>query len=104
MKRGLAVIASRSEALSRFMGAYARLAKLPQPTKTTVQVGDMMKRVAGLETRLPPKLTAGPDMTIQADGDQIEQLLINLIRNAVDASLETGGGVHLGWQRENSSL
>jgi len=104
MKRGLAVIASRSEALSRFMGAYARLAKLPQPTKTTVQVGDMMKRVAGLETRLPPKLTAGPEMTIQADGDQIEQLLINLIRNAVDASLETGGGVHLGWQRENSSL
>jgi signal transduction histidine kinase len=43
-------------------------------------------------------------MVIQADSDQLEQLLINVIRNAVDASLETGGGVHVGWQRENSSL
>jgi two-component system nitrogen regulation sensor histidine kinase NtrY len=104
MKRGLAVIASRSEALSRFMTAYARLAKMPQPTKASVKVGDLVRRVSGLETRLPPKLSPGPEMVIQADSDQLEQLLINVIRNAVDASLETGGGVHVGWQRENSSL
>ncbi len=41
----------------------------------------------------------GPRVTIQGDGDQLEQLLINLIRNAVDAVRETGGGVHVGWQR-----
>jgi two-component system nitrogen regulation sensor histidine kinase NtrY len=104
MKRGLAVIASRSEALSRFMSAYARLAKMPQPTKAPLQVGELVRRVSGLETRLPPKLTPGPEMMILADSDQLEQLLINVIRNAVDASLETGGGVHVGWRRENSNL
>jgi len=104
MKRGLAVIASRSEALSRFMSAYARLAKMPQPTRGPVQVGDLMRRVVGLETRLPPQLISGPEIVIQADSDQLEQLLINVIRNAVDASLETGGGVNVGWRREYSSL
>ena len=104
MRRGLAVIASRSEALSRFMGAYARLAKLPQPTLAPVQVSDLVRRVVGLETRIPPTLTAGPNLTIQADADQLEQLLINVIRNAVDASLETGGGVRVGWERLNGHL
>ncbi len=104
MRRGLAVIASRSEALSRFMSAYARLAKMPRPTRAPVQVGDLLRRVAGLEQRVPPRLAAGPELTIQADSDQLEQLLINLIRNAADASLETGGGVDVGWRRENSHL
>jgi signal transduction histidine kinase len=49
-------------------------------------------------------LLPGPDVTIQADADQLEQLLINVIRNAADASLETGGGVRVGWGRENSHL
>lgn len=104
MHRGLAVIASRSEALSRFMGAYARLAKLPPPTLAPVSVNDLVRRVVGLETRIPPGLAPGPDIMIQADGDQLEQLLINVIRNAVDASLETGGGVRVGWNRENGHL
>jgi two-component system nitrogen regulation sensor histidine kinase NtrY len=38
----------------------------------------------------------GPEIVIQADADQLEQLLINVIRNAADASLETGGGVRWG--------
>src|SRR5204862_2098549 len=59
-------------------------------------------RVAGLETRMELSLQSGPELTIQADGDQIEQLLINLVRNAVDASLETGGGVRVHWQRSGS--
>ena len=104
MKRGLAVIASRSEALSRFMSSYARLAKMPHPTRAPVRVEELMRRVIGLETRIRPQLVPGPDTLIQADSDQIEQLLINIIRNATDASLETGGGVRVGWQRDNSSL
>jgi nitrogen fixation/metabolism regulation signal transduction histidine kinase len=103
-RRGLAVIASRSEALSRFMSSYARLAKLPQPTLAPVGVGDLVRRVAGLETRLAPVLLPGPEVTIQADADQLEQLLINVIRNAADASLETGGGVRVGWSLDNSHL
>ena len=104
VRRGLAVIATRSEALSRFMTAYARLAKLPPPTIASVGVGDLVRRVIGLETRLKPQLESGPELTIQADGDQLEQLLINVIRNAADASLETGGGVRVGWNRQNSHL
>jgi len=104
MRKGLAVIASRSEALSRFMGAYARLARLPQPTLARVGVGDLVRRVVGLETRVHPVLTPGPELVIDADADQLEQLLINVIRNAADASLETGGGVRVGWKRQNAHL
>ncbi len=104
VRRGLAVIAARSEALGRFMTAYARLAKLPPPTFASVGVGDLVRRVVGLETRLRPVLQPGPELTIQADGDQLEQLLINVLRNAADASLETGGGVRVGWDRQNSHL
>jgi signal transduction histidine kinase len=104
MIRGLAVIASRSESLSRFMAAYARLAKMPQPKFQPVQIGELVRRVVGLETRMMVTLNASPEFTIHADADQIEQLLINLIRNAVDASLETSGGVRLHWQRSGSYL
>ena len=104
MRSGLNVIASRSEALSRFMSAYARLAKLPPPTLVPIRVGDLLRRVTGLEMRLRPTLLAGPDCTIMGDGDQLEQALINLLRNAVDASLETGGAVEVGWRREDAHL
>jgi nitrogen fixation/metabolism regulation signal transduction histidine kinase len=98
-RRGLAVIAARAEALSRFMEAYARLAKLPRPQLRPLDVGTWVRRVVGLETRLPINLQPGPELTIQADGDQLEQLLINLVRNAADAALETGGGVSVGWTK-----
>jgi two-component system nitrogen regulation sensor histidine kinase NtrY len=104
MQRGLSVIESRSESLSRFMAAYAQLAKLPPPRFQPVDVGALLRRVAGLEIRLPVSIESGPDLTIQADGDQIEQLVINLIRNAVDASLENHGGVRLGWKRSGRHL
>ena len=99
MRRGLAVISTRSEALSRFIGAYARLAKLPRPTLAALRVEEWITRVVRLETRLPVAVTAGPKVMIHGDADQLEQLLINLLRNATDASLETGGGVRVGWRK-----
>ena len=99
MQRGLAVIASRSESLSRFMSAYARLAKLPPPKLAPLDVAGLIDRVATLEKGHDIRLAGGPRLTIQGDSDQLEQLLINLIRNAVDAVRETGGGVRVGWQR-----
>jgi nitrogen fixation/metabolism regulation signal transduction histidine kinase len=97
MRRGLSVIGSRSESLGRFMEAYARLARLPQPKLQPVDIGSLVRRAAGLETRVEVRLKPGPDVIVQADPDQIEQLMINLIRNAVDAAMETGGGVTSGW-------
>ncbi|HSJ25133.1 MAG TPA: ATP-binding protein [Longimicrobiales bacterium] len=99
LERGLAIIAGRSDALQRFMASYARLARLPAPRLAPLRVADWVSRVAALETRLAVDVMEGPDVSIAADGDQLDQLLINLIRNAVDASLETGGRVSVGWSR-----
>jgi signal transduction histidine kinase len=104
LDRGLTIISSRAEALSRFMAAYARLAKLPPPIRQEMEVGPWERRIAQLETRVPVELEAGPELTIHADGDQLEQLLINLVRNAADAVVETGGGVKVGWSRRNGLL
>ncbi|HSC30970.1 MAG TPA: ATP-binding protein [Gemmatimonadaceae bacterium] len=101
---GLAVIAGRSESLSRFMAAYALLARLPNPQPRPVEVEQWVRRVAHLETRLHVQIAPGPPVTIPADGDQLDQLLINLVRNAADASLETHGGVTVGWTRNGATL
>ena len=98
VRRGLAVIASRAESLSRFTGAYAKLARLPAPRFAPVDAGALLRRVVGLETRRPVLLVPGPDVTVSADADQVEQLLINLVRNSVDAALETGGAIEAGWR------
>jgi two-component system nitrogen regulation sensor histidine kinase NtrY len=99
VQRGLTVIASRSESLSRFMSAYARLAKLPLPRLAPLDIGTVVGRVVTLEGAHHIEVAPGPRLTIQGDSDQLEQLLINLLGNAVDAAKETGGGVRVGWQR-----
>ncbi|MGA8221601.1 MAG: ATP-binding protein [Candidatus Acidiferrales bacterium] len=104
MRSGLSVIAARTDGLARFMSAYARLAKLPPPIFQPVEVGDWIRRVAGLEPRLQVQLNPGPDVRIQADPAQLDQLLINLLHNAVDAALETGGGVRVGWEHEDGYI
>jgi signal transduction histidine kinase len=85
------------------MSAYARLAKLPPPKLAQLDVGVFVDRVVTLEKAHQIRVKPGPPLTIQADGDQLEQLLINLIRNAVVAVRETGGGVSVGWERLSTS-
>jgi nitrogen fixation/metabolism regulation signal transduction histidine kinase len=97
LQEGLAVISGRSAALGRFMASYARLAKLPRPVHRELQVEDWVRRVVSLETRLPVEIVGGPTVMIRADGDQLDQALINLVENGVEAALETGGGVRVGW-------
>jgi two-component system, NtrC family, nitrogen regulation sensor histidine kinase NtrY len=104
LRRGLSVISSRTEALSRFTTAYTKLARLPPPRLAPVAVDSLLRRVASLETRLSVGVIPGPGVTVPADADQLEQLLINLVRNAVDAALETRGGVAVGWRRGRSHL
>jgi two-component system, NtrC family, nitrogen regulation sensor histidine kinase NtrY len=99
MSRGLNVIASRSESLSRFMSSYARLAKLPPPKFGPVEINGLLRRVTSLETRMQVFFEECPPLTIQGDADQLEQVLINLIRNAVDAAQETGGRVFVRHER-----
>jgi signal transduction histidine kinase len=94
---GLQVIERRAESLSRFMTSYARLARLPPPRLGQVEVEEWVRRIAALEKRLRVNVAPGPEVRIEADADQLDQLLINLVRNAVDASLETRGGVTVTW-------
>ena len=103
-QRGLGVIGARTEGLTRFLQAYAQLARLPQPVLRPMSVGETVKRVTGLETRQRVEVIEGPQVRIHADRDQIEQLLINLVRNAVDAALETGGGVSVSWSANAESV
>jgi len=104
LRKGLGVIASRSESLSRLMAAYARLARLPAPRLERVAIQDWVRRVVALETRRPVTIRPGPNVAIQADGGQLDQLLINLVRNAVDATLEANGAVEVGWETRNGQL
>ena len=104
MTRGLDIIATRSEGLSRFLGAYARLARLPRPRFDPVPVKNWVERVAALERRVSVVLEPGEPVDISGDSDQLDQLLINLLRNAADASLDTNGAVTLGWSRVNQQL
>lgn len=97
---GLRIIETRAQSLARFMQAYARLARLPAPVPGRVEVGEWVRRVAALETRRPVEVVAGPAVVLRADGDQLDALLINLVRNAADASLETDGRVTLRWHEE----
>jgi signal transduction histidine kinase len=95
-RAGLAIIHDRAESLERFMGAYARLARLPPPTRRGAELAALVRRVASLhETRIA--VEPGPSVHISIDPDQIEQVFINLMRNAVEASGEQGG-VRVRWR------
>ena len=99
-QRGLEVIGARADALGRFTSSYARWTKLPPPKLAPVEIGLWVRRVVGLETRVAVHLVAGEDVTVQADADQLDQLLINLLKNAAEASQETSGGVTVRWKKD----
>lgn len=96
---GLELIGHRAAALTRFLASYTKLARLPPPQPRVVELSALLGKLAKLEHRLPIVLEAGEPLTVEADPDQLEQALINLLRNAVEASLPDGG-VRLRWRRD----
>lgn len=97
LRQGLEVISNRSEGLNRFMASYSRLTKTPKPKLQTLNVSEWIYRAARLESSQFIAIEPGPTVIIQADGDQLDQALINLIKNSVEAVRETGGGVRIRW-------
>jgi nitrogen fixation/metabolism regulation signal transduction histidine kinase len=89
-RRGLGVVESRADALHRFVQSYRQLAQLPPPQLRPVPLGPLLERVAHLEQRLAVQFEPGPPIVLKADPDQLEQMFINLLANAVDASLANG--------------
>jgi nitrogen fixation/metabolism regulation signal transduction histidine kinase len=110
MRSGLEIISSRADSLARFTQAYARVARLPPPTLAPVELRPLVQRVVALETRLPAVLTEGPEVVLACDAAQIEQALINLLKNAVDAALEqraagrAAAGVRVAWIRRPGAV
>jgi two-component system nitrogen regulation sensor histidine kinase NtrY len=104
MSRGLGVIATRSESLSRFMSSYARLAKLPPPKFSPIEINALLLRASSLETRQRVFFEEGAPLTFQGDIDQLEQALINLIQNGVDAVEAGGGRVFLHYRHSPATL
>jgi signal transduction histidine kinase len=104
LARGLTVIEQRAASLSRFLAGYSRLAQLPPPRLERVGLAELCARAAALETRLRVVVAPGPGVPVEADPGQLEQLLINLVRNAADAALETGGSVRLGWEARGDGV
>src|SRR5262249_53245465 len=81
------------------------LAQLPPPKFRPVPIGPLMERVVLLEQRLVVHLDPGPGAILSADPDQLEQMFINLLANAVDASLANGAKqVRATWSRGESNL
>ena len=103
MQSGLEIIASRADSLTRFMQAYARLARLPQPVRSPCSLKQLVERAAAIELRQPVQVLGGPEIMISCDAAQIEQVLINLLKNSTEAALEqraaghTSAGVRIKW-------
>jgi two-component system nitrogen regulation sensor histidine kinase NtrY len=87
-ERGLAIIETRADNLNRFLQAYRQLAQMPPPVFRKTALAPIVERVAGLETRSQVQVAQGPAAEVEVDPDQLEQMLINLVRNAVEAALE----------------
>jgi len=98
---GLQVIGKRAESLARFLAGYSRLAALPPPDRRDIDLATLIPAVARLEQRLDVQIDTGESLQVQADPDQLEQALINLLRNAVEASLSTNGSVRMRWRVED---
>jgi nitrogen fixation/metabolism regulation signal transduction histidine kinase len=88
VREGLKIIAERSEVLGGFIASYSRLTRLPDPTFAEMNVETWIHHVVGLETRLSVEIKQGPELKIQADRSQLDQLLINIVSNAVEAGME----------------
>jgi len=97
VESGLSVIQRRAAALGRFTAAYARLARLPPPSLKPVSISDCVRRAVRLEQRAPIEVTEGPSTIVMGDADQLDQLLINLLKNAVEAASERNGRVFVRW-------
>src|SRR5262249_42552748 len=100
----LDIIGDRAEALARFMARYTALARLPPPHPKDTAFDELARRTAKLEQRVPVQVADSPAVRAEIDADQIEQALINLIQNATDAALSTGGDVRLRWRIESGAL
>ncbi len=88
MRRGLSLIEDRADSLNRFLQAYQQLSRLPSPSMRPLTLRALVDRTVPLERRLAVQVLRAADVELLADPDQMQQLLINLFKNAADAALD----------------
>lgn len=109
-EKGLEVIENRAESLNRFLHAYRQLMGLPAPKLAPVSLAMLAERVARLETRINVLIVSTVDIALVIDADQIQQALINLIRNATEAALtidipaEISPEVKIAWENTGHEI
>lgn len=84
---GLEIIGSRADSLNRFLQSYTELAKLPPPKKRNFEFKRLVSHIADLEHRVAVAVRDGPNIEVNIDPDQIQNTLINLVKNAAEAVL-----------------
>src|SRR5690606_1325697 len=103
LDEGLGIVQSRSEALSEFLARYREIVGLREPAYGMVALPDCVEGLA----RLFPQATMvlkGEALEFMADEAQFQQLMINLVKNAVEAqeSSEPSGQITISWLHEGS--
>ncbi len=105
MKSGLGIIASRAETLERFLQGYTRLARLPPPQVAAFDLEALLKRAAALELRAHVSVQPGPRVQVMADESQVEQAIINLVKNAVEATPDpAAAAVRVSWRTSRGAV
>jgi nitrogen fixation/metabolism regulation signal transduction histidine kinase len=102
---GLETIRQRADGLSRFVHDYARLAKLPPPKLKVFPLQPMVRRIASLYEQPTVEIDHRcQELDITADPDQLEQALLNLVKNAVESAQQNSGSVKVCWKEAEGSL
>jgi two-component system, NtrC family, nitrogen regulation sensor histidine kinase NtrY len=92
---GLSLIGDRAGSLTRFVATYSQLARVPAPTKQPVSINTLLHRLVALEAFTGVRVEAPFETVVPADAGQLEQALINLMKNAVEAAENGAQGVEL---------
>ena len=104
LAHNLALIAERAESLRRFLSRYSELARLPEPTLADCNVGSLLRQVASVQPHGKVQVAAEEGLFARGDADQLQQALINLVRNAVEATPEGAPPVELRASRGKEGL
>jgi nitrogen fixation/metabolism regulation signal transduction histidine kinase len=95
LAHNLALVAERAESLRRFLSRYSELARMPEPTIAPADAAALLRQVAAVHPAGRVRFAAAEGLALRGDADQIQQALINLVRNAVEATPEGAPPVEL---------
>jgi two-component system, NtrC family, nitrogen regulation sensor histidine kinase NtrY len=98
---GLSVIAERAKGLQDFISVYARLARLPEPNRKPFPAVELADRLQRIFAGQPLEIVPFPDVTVFGDPVHLEQALINLIKNGLEANPKGAAAVQLSCVLEN---